>query len=78
MNKNSIYSFDIYVAFLYILTKFLIILWMDLSYLEKALRKIELRFEMISGIAEYCVLNSKGCENEVAKIIDEEYQTHII
>ena len=51
---------------------------MDLSYLEKALRKIELKNEMIKGISEYCVLNSKGCENEVAKIIDEEYQTHIV
>lgn len=33
---------------------------------------------MIKGISEYCILNSRGCENEVAKIIDEEYQTHVI
>ena len=51
---------------------------MDLSYFEKSLSGLEIGKEGIKGVVEYCINNSKGSESEVAKIIDNEYQTHVI
>lgn len=41
---------------------------MDLGHLENLVSKITLSKEMVSEIAEYCVINNKGNENEIAKI----------
>lgn len=47
---------------------------MDLGHLENIISKVELKRENIKGVAEYCVINNKGNENEIAKIFEKEFK----
>ena len=51
---------------------------MDLGFLEKSLAKLELKPDAMKGVIENCVDNGKGSEKEVARIFENEYQTHVI
>jgi hypothetical protein len=46
---------------------------MDLGHLEKLISSIDLKKEMVRSIAEYCVINNKENENEIAKILETEF-----
>jgi hypothetical protein len=49
---------------------------MDLDHLERLIVKIDLKPETINGIADYCILNSKSAENDIANIIHKSFPSH--
>lgn len=49
---------------------------MDLDHLENLISKITLKPETINMIAEYCVVNSRDIENQIANIIHKNFPTH--
>lgn len=49
---------------------------MDLDHLERLILKIDLKPDTINSITDYCILNSKSIENDIANVIHKSFPTH--